>query len=178
MHESSATTSDLNFIIQQGLAVPRSPTCRVLTSALLFQSRIVGLTVIAGMLVQSPHVFAILGLVLWWSALLPRLNPFDAFHNATLGARPGAPRLGPAPAPRRFAQGMAGSFALAITLALTGGTRGAAHVLEALFLAAVAALAVFRFCLGSFIFHLLRGRAEFALRTLPWGRGNEEQGKG
>jgi hypothetical protein len=50
-----------------------------------------------------------------------------------------------------------------------------AHVLEALFIAAVLALAVFRFCLGSFIYHLLRGRAGFALRTLPWGRGAGER---
>lgn len=94
----------------------------------------------------------------------------DALRNATFGARPGAPRLGLAPAPRRFAQGMAGSFALAIALSLANEARGAACVLEALFIAA-AALVVFRFCLGSFVFHLVRGRVDFAMRALPCGRG-------
>ncbi|MCA1612435.1 MAG: hypothetical protein ABR610_06380 [Thermoanaerobaculia bacterium] len=27
------------------------------------------------------------------------------------------------------------------------------------------------FCLGSFVFHLIRGRGKFAKRTLPWARG-------
>ena len=41
---------------------------------------------------------------------------------------------------------------------------------ERLLMAAVAALAFGGFCLGSFLFHLIRGRAAFALRTLPWVR--------
>ena len=178
MLEDSPRRSDLNFINQQGLPVPDPPSCGVMTSVLLFQPRIVGLTVVAATVVQSPLLFAILGLILWWSALLPRLNPFDAFHNATRGRRPGTPRLAPAPAPRRFAQGMAGSFALAIALALASGARTAAYMLEALLAGAVLALVVFHFCLGSFIFHLVRGRAGFAFRTLPWGRGSGEQGRG
>jgi hypothetical protein len=36
--------------------------------------------------------------------------------------------------------------------------------------AAVTLLVVGRFCLGSFVYHLLRGRARFAVRTLPWVR--------
>jgi hypothetical protein len=163
--------SDLNFIIQQGLDAPHPAGCRVLSSALLFQPRVVGPTVLVGTLLQSPAVFTVLGVVLWWSALVPRFNPFDRIYNATFGARPGASHLEPAPAPRRFSQGMAGLFALAIAFSLASGARGPAYVLEALFIAAAAAIAVFRFCLGSFIFHLLRGRVDFAMRTLPWGRG-------
>jgi hypothetical protein len=44
-------------------------------------------------------------------------------------------------------------------------------VLEGLFLVAVAALAFGRFCLGSFVYHVVRGQVRFAIDTLPWGRG-------
>jgi hypothetical protein len=91
--------------------------------------------------------------------------------NRTVGARPWALRLSAAAPPRRFAQGMAGSFALAIGGSLLSGSNLAAYILEALMLAAVAALVFGRFCLGSFIFHLVRGQGEFARNTLPWGRG-------
>lgn len=47
-----------------------------------------------------------------------------------------------------------------------------ASILEALMLGALAALVFGRFCLGSFIFHLVRGQGEFARSTLPWQRGH------
>jgi hypothetical protein len=65
---------------------------------------------------------------------------------------------------------MAGTFALATGVSLLLGWRAAAHVVEAVFAAAVAALVFGGFCLGSFVFHLLRGRAVFARKTLPWVR--------
>jgi hypothetical protein len=46
-----------------------------------------------------------------------------------------------------------------------------AWVIEALLLVALAALIFGTFCLGSFVFHLLTGKSEFAKQTLPWGRG-------
>ena len=120
------------------------------------------------MLFQSPAVFAGLGALLWWSALFPKLNPFSALYNRTIGRRPGAFRLGPAPAPRRGAETMAGAFALTDTLLVHAGFILAAYVVESIFLAAVLALAIAGFCLGSFVYHLLRGHAKFALQTLPW----------
>ncbi len=159
-----------NFILQQGLDDPHLETCPLQYSALLFQPRLAGLIALIGVLLQSPVVFLILAAILWWNALLPRWNPFDALYNRTLGARPGAVPLTPAPGPRRFAQGMAGTFALAIGVSLLLQWRVAAVVLEALLLVAVAALVFGRFCLGSFVFHLLRGRAAFAKNTLPWIR--------
>jgi hypothetical protein len=65
---------------------------------------------------------------------------------------------------------MAGTFALAISTFLLLDWRAAAFIFEGLFLAAVLALAFGGFCLGSFLFHLLRGRIEFAVRTLPLAR--------
>jgi len=161
-----------NFILQQGFEDPPQESCGPRYSALMFQPRVILGLLLIGILTQSPVLFLVLSAVLWWNALFPRWNPFDLLYNTTFGKRPGAIRLGPAPAPRRFAQGMAGTFALAIGVLLLQGWRFAAFVLEGLFLAAVLALAVGGFCLGSFIFHLVRGRTSFALSTLPWARGH------
>lgn len=166
-----ATNADRNFILQQGLEAPELMSCARTSSALLFQPRLVGLILVVGTITQSPAVFAVLAALLWWCALLPRLNPFEFVYNQTLGRRAGAPPLGQAPMPRRFAQGMAATFATACAATMASGFWIAAWVLQALFLLAVAALAFGRFCLGSFIYHLVRGRVAFAMGTLPWRRG-------
>ncbi len=162
--------SERHFILQQGFEEPTPQTGHLQYSALVFQPRLVGLTLLLGILFQSPAVFLILSAVLWWSALLPKWNPLDAVYNLMVGAKPGAVHLSPAPVPRRFAQGMAGSFALVIAVALLLDARAFAYVFEAVFALAVGALAFGRFCLGSFIYHVLTGRGEFARRTLPWTR--------
>lgn len=159
-----------NFILQQGLDDPPAHACSSRFSALQFQPRAVLVIVVIGVLLQAPALFLALSAILWWSALLPRWNPFDALYNVTLGARAGSLRLRPAPPPRRFAQGMAATFTLAIAAFLLLDRFVAAYVMEAVLLAAVIALVFAGFCLGSFIFHLLRGRVEFARRTLPWAR--------
>ena len=159
-----------NFILQQGLEDPGPQDTHPRFEALLFQPRLIGLAVLVGIALQSPAVFLGLGAVLWWNALLPRFNPFDALYNLALGARPGAVRLRPAPPPRRFAQGMAGTFALAVGAMLRLEWFIAAYVLEGFFGAAIVALIFGRFCLGSYIYHLLRGETEFAGKTLPWSR--------
>ncbi len=149
----------------------KSPGRKTLTGGsrlFSFSRGLIGLAVLVGITLQSPAVFLGLWAVLWWSALLPRLNPFDALYNVTLGARPGAIRLRAAPAPRRFAQGMAGTFALAIGAMLRLEWFITATVLEVFLGAAIAALIFGRFCLGSYIYHLLRGETDFAAKTLPW----------
>jgi hypothetical protein len=138
-----------NFILQQGLEDPVPKDTHPRFEALLFQPRLIGLAVLVGIALQSPAVFLGLGAVLWWNALLPRINPFDALYNLRLGSRPGAIRLGPAPAPRRFAQGMAGAFALAIGTMLQLEWFIAAYVLEAFLVVAIVALIFGRLCLGS-----------------------------
>jgi hypothetical protein len=59
---------------------------------------------------------------------------------------------------------------LAIGASLLAGWTTLAWVVEALLLVALGALIFGRFCLGSFIFHLLTGNRAFAVRTLPWAR--------
>jgi hypothetical protein len=159
-----------NFILQQGLSEPVTESCPLQYSALLFQPRIVALWLVVAVIMQSPFWFFALAAVLWWSALAPRLNPFDALYNWTL-ARRGGLTLTAAPAPRRFAQALAGLFSLAIGVSLALGWRTIAFIIEGFFVVAVGALAFGGFCLGSFVFHLVRGRAEFAKRTLPWATG-------
>lgn len=160
-----------NFILQQGLDAPAQESCPVRFSALMFQPRLIGLFVLLAVILQSPAIFLVLSGILWWNVLIPRLNLFDLVHNLTLANRPGAVRLDPAPPPRRFAQGMAGSFALAIGVLLLLQLGTVALVLQVLLLAALAALIFGRFCLGSFLYHLLRGRSDFAIGTLPWKPG-------
>jgi Domain of unknown function (DUF4395) len=159
-----------NFILQQGFEDP-APAARPLQySALVFQPKIVLIGVVAGILFQSQAVFAGLGALLWWSALFPKLNPFRALYNLTLGNRPGAFRLGPSPAPRRAAEMEAGTIALTSALLIHSGVSPAAYVVEAVFLAAGLAVLIGSFCTGTFVYHLLRGHARFAVQTLPWAK--------
>jgi hypothetical protein len=157
-----------NFILQQGFEEPGAAACPLQYSSLMFQPRVVLVWVVTGIVFQSPLVFGFLCAFLWWSALFPKVSPFDALYNATFASRPGTPRLGPAPAPRRFSQAMAGAFALTIALFIYAGFNFAAYVFQAVFMVEVLALAIGGFCLGSFIYHLLAGRARFARQTLPW----------
>ena len=161
----------LNFVRQQGFRDADAPTCTRRYPGLMFQPRVVGLLVLAGLALQHWLFWAVLGAVLCWSALLPRLNPFDAVYNAAVGGRGGRPRLPPAPGPRRFAQAMAGTLRLAAAGALLAGLPAVAWGVEGFLVVAVAALVFGRFCLGSFLFLHLRGEGRFARRTAPWASG-------
>jgi Domain of unknown function (DUF4395) len=163
--------AQVNFIKQQGFEEASARTCDLQYPALMFQPRVVGVLVLSGVLLQASTLFLTLSAVLWWSALMPRLNPFDRLYDSLVAARKGLPALTVAPGPRRFAQGMAATFMLLIGVSLLVGWDALAWVLEALLLVAIGALNFGAFCLGSYVFHVLTGNGEFAKRTLPWGRG-------
>jgi len=163
-------TMKRNFILQLGFEDPAPTVVPLQYSALVFQPKVVLIGVVAGILFQSPAIFAALGALLWWSALLPKLNPLNALYNRTIGSRPGAFRLGPSPAPRRGAEAQAGAMALVSALLIHAGFSLAAYVVGAILLAAALAVVIGSFCLGAFTFHLMRGRWRFALETLPWAR--------
>ncbi|MBD3222449.1 DUF4395 family protein [bacterium] len=172
MTNTPATPSKRNFVLQQGFDDPAAEVCATRYDALQFQPRAVGVVVAVGIVLQSATVFLLLAAVLAWSAARPRRNPFDAVYNVVRGARDDRRRLPPAPPPRRFAQSLAALVAALIALSLLASWREATIALQGFLAAAVLALAAGRFCFGSFVFHLLRGRGEFARRTLPWsGRG-------
>jgi Domain of unknown function (DUF4395) len=170
MPEAGRNAAKRNFILQLGFEDPAPAVVPLQYSALVFQPKVVLIGVVAGILFQSSAIFAALGALLWWSALFPKLNPFNALYNRTIGSRPGAFRLGPSPAPRRGAETEAGAVALISALLIHAGFSLAAYVVEAIFLAAALAVVIVSFCTGSFTYHLLRGRWRFALQTLPWAR--------
>jgi hypothetical protein len=63
---------------------------------------------------------------------------------------------------------MAASFRLLAGLSVLSGWMVAAYILEAFLVIAFAALLFGKFCLGAYVYHLLRGRVAFANSTLPW----------
>jgi uncharacterized protein DUF4395 len=134
----------------------------------MWQPRVIGALVAIGLVWQLAPLFLALSAVLWWNVLFPKLNLFDALYNGLIALPPERPRLTTAPAPRRFAQGIAASFMLGIGISLGMGWTIAAYVLEGFLVAALVSLIFGRFCLGSYIFHLSTGQASFANRTLPW----------
>jgi hypothetical protein len=68
-------------------------------------------------------------------------------------------------------QGMAATLMLATALALWLGWQTTAYVLEVFLVVAFAMLLGGKFCLGAYLYHLLRGRADFAHATCPWSKG-------
>jgi hypothetical protein len=163
-------SSRRQFIRQQGFGDPPAESCARQYSALMFQPRAVALLVLVAILLQSATMFLVLAIVLWWCAVVPRRNPFDALYNRAIAAPRNLPSLTSATAPRRFAQGLGGTFMAGAGLALLAGRPGLAWVLEGVVAVALVALVVGRFCLGSYLYHLLRGDVGFANRTLPWRR--------
>ena len=176
---ANGNTRKRNFILQQGFKDPGPATYPLQYAALLFQPKIVLIWIVAGILFQSPAVFAGVCALLWFSALFPKLNPFSALYNHTVGRRPGAFHLGPAPAPRRGAETEAGAVALITAALIHAGFTFDAYVFEAVFSAALLAVLIASFCTGTFVYHLLTGNGKFALQTLPWAKhqlGSEEKG--
>src|SRR5215510_3222745 len=127
--------SRITFIRMQGVTTPDIND--ELYSALMLQPRGVGIIVALGIVTQSPLVFLVLSAVLLWSALLPTRNPFDAVYTHLVARPRGLAPLDIAPAPRRFAMGMAGTVSLTIGTALVAGAVITAWVLEGLFAVAV-----------------------------------------
>jgi len=167
--------ANLNFIRQQGFKDATPKTCELQFPALIWQPRVLLVLVLFGLLLETGWYYLGLGGILWCSALFPKLNPFDAIYNRLVARRRGTPPLTPAPGPRRFAMGMAGTFALAIGFSMRSGRLETAWTLLGILLLAQAALVFGRFCFGSYVFHLITGQFAFANRTLPWCRGEEAE---
>lgn len=165
-------SSELNFVRQQGFKDLAFGACAYQYPALMWQPRAIAVLLALGVVLQVPWYFLALAIVLWWNALVPRLNPFDALYNHLVAARKRRARLGPAPSPRRFAQGLAGTLMIAIAVSLKVGARVPALAIEGILAAALIALVFGRFCVGSYLFLLLIGQGAFARRTLPWARAD------
>lgn len=161
-------TKERNFIVQQGFSEPPADGCSARYGALQFQPRVVGGLFLLSALFQSPALFFFLSFLLWVGVIAPRRNLFEALYNHWIAPKKGETPIQPAPVPRRFAQGMAATFALFIASSLTMGYFALAYTLEVLMAFALAGLLFYGFCLGSFLYHFFTGRRDFALATLPW----------
>jgi len=159
-----------NFMRQQGFPDEPADACNMRFAGLYFQPRIVFPLVLLGIVLQSPWIFLGLSLALWWNVLLPGFNPFERVYNRMIAGPRGRVPLGPAPGPRRFAQAMAAAFLLGAGLALLAGLNVPAWVFQAFLVVAFSALLFGKFCMGAYVFHLLRGEVGFANSTLPWAR--------
>jgi len=173
-----------NFMRQQGFADEPSALCDMHFAGLYFQPRIVGSLIVVGIVLNvagyllgatapiqySMALFFALSAVLWWNVIAPRLNPFEVFYNRVFAAPKGRAPLVPAPGPRRFAQAIAAAFTLIVGVALLNGWMITAFIFEALLVAAFSMLLFGKFCLGAYIFLLLRGQVSLANSTLPWAR--------
>jgi hypothetical protein len=163
-----------NFMKQQGFSDEPDSVCNMHFSGLYFQPRIVGSLVVIGIILQffvppvAAALYFFLSALLWWNVIAPKLNPFEVFYNRVLAAPKGHSLLEPAPGPRRFAQAMAAAFMLVVGIALLQGWMVTAYVFEAMLVMAFSMLLFGKFCLGAYIYHLLRGHVSFANSTLPW----------
>ena len=159
-----------NFMKQQGFPDEPADACNMRFEGLYFQPRIVFPLILVGILLQSAWLFLALSAILWWNAFLPALNPFEAVYNRYVAPRRGTGPLTPAPMPRRFAQGMAAAFLLGAGAALLAGSPVVSWVFQGFLVVAFSALLFGKFCMGAYIYHLLKGRVAFANSTLPWAR--------
>ena len=163
-----------NFMKQQGFVEEPEDACDMHFQGLYFQPRIVFPAVIVAILLQLQSIPASAGLhfaisaVLCWNTLWPSLNPFERAYNRWVARPQGRLELVPAPGPRRMAQGMAAALNLGAGLALLSGMMPLAWALQAMLVAAFSALLFGRFCLGAYVYHLIKGRVAFANSTLPW----------
>ena len=160
-----------NFMKQQGFGDEPADACDLHFAGLYFQPRFVFAAVLLGILLQSPWIFFAVTAVLSWNVAVPKLNPFEQVYNRLIAGPRGTLALGPAPGPRRFAQGMAAAFTLAAGACLLQGWTVASWVFQAFLVVAFSALLFGKFCLGAWVFHVLRGEVAFANSTLPWARG-------
>jgi Domain of unknown function (DUF4395) len=166
--------SKVDFIRQQGFT---TEGCQEgLYAALMFQPAVIAVVVIAGAVLQSAWLFLALSTVLWWSALVPSHNPFDAFFNRVMADPKRLAVMPAAPPPRRFSQAVAGTVAMSIATMLLAGALHAAWLMEAVFVVASSSVVVRRFCLPAYVFHLLWSRAPATpcpSRSLLGGGGSE-----
>jgi hypothetical protein len=164
------STSVDRFMAQQGFSAEEDSRRQWHFRALQFQPSILAFVVVVGIAFQSAAVFFVLSAILVWNVVFPQWNVFERFYDWAVGRHSGKPRLEPAPAPRRFAQSLAATLMAATGVSLTLGWVLAAYILEVLILIALALLLAGKFCMGSYIFHTLCGRRQFANATCPWSK--------
>ncbi len=102
--------------------------------------------------------------------LVSEFNLFEMIYNATIRLMRNEPYLGPAPKPRRFMQGMAGTLMLLAWFTLSTGLLTLSYIFQAFIAVAFSALLFGKFCVGAYIYHYITGNAQFANATCPWSK--------
>jgi hypothetical protein len=138
----------------QGFACDSDPSVLANARWLRFTPILSTICIIAGTALRSP-------LILWSFALVSVVGAagwhiFDTIFNVLVRRWVHAPPLGPNPAPRRFAMLVAGVWSAA-----AGGLMSAGYVWEGVVTGAALAVAgalvaTTHFCLGSWMYHMLR----------------------
>lgn len=141
-------------LMLQGFACDTDP--RVAESArwLRFTPALCTLCIIAGTALRSPTV-------LWSFAILAAIGAagwsvFDELFNALVRHWVRAERLLPSPAPRRFAMAVAAVWSAGAGWLMTIGLGWAGVAAGSALAVAGATVATTHFCLGSWLYHLLR----------------------
>src|SRR6266513_2045296 len=146
-----ARSAVMNFMKQQGFTQEPPDRAALRFKGLQFQPMVVGSLMLVAILTQSPAIFLLVSALLWLNVLVPAANPFEQVYNRFVARRRGRPPLTPA----------AG-------LTLLQGWRTASYVFQGLLVVAFAALLLGKFCLGAYVYHLLRGNVALANGTCPW----------
>ena len=163
-----ARSAVMNFMKQQGFAPEAPDRAAQRFRGLQFQPTIVGSMMLMAIVTQSAAMFLIFSAILWLNVVAPAANPFENVYNRLVARPRGRPPLTKAPGPRRFAQGMAATFMLAAGLTLLAGWSTLSYVFQGLLAVAFAALLFGKFCLGAYVYHLLKGDLALANGTCPW----------
>ena len=158
------------FMKQQGFNTDHNNSAERHFDLLLFQPLNVGAMIMLAIALQSFVMFLIVGSILWFNTVLPGFNPFERLlDRVTKGSAKHFP-LPPAPAPRRFMQGMAGSLMFMAAISMTYDFTNLSYVFQGFIALAFAMLIFGKFCVGAYIYHVLTGNVKFANQTCPWSQ--------
>ena len=168
---SASGEKKYQFMKQQGFQADRTRATESHFDLLLFQPILVGSAVVVAIVFQSSVLFMVLGGILWFNTIFPGLNPFERFLDLVTGKTEKRIPLPPAPAPRRFMQGMAGTLMLLVAVSMSQGYTYLAYALQGFVAVAFSLLLFGKFCVGAYIYHVLTGNTKFANQTCPWSEG-------
>ena len=125
-----------------------------------FKPAVCAAVAVVAVVTQSLPV-ALLGVLLgYWAAFFPG-HPADVVYRGVLQPLLHAPDLGPDPAPRRFACGMAATLLLIGALGWAAGLATVGQIFVGVTALSLLALVVGGFCTGSFVYWLVVRRRVF-----------------
>jgi hypothetical protein len=163
-------SSKYKFMQQQGFPQEKEEATNSHFNALLFQPIIVGTAILIAIITQSSTIYFVVSFLLWINTIFPKANPFERLYDFTIGKFRGQQKLDPAPPPRRFMQGMAASLTLISGLTILANLTLVSYIAQAFIAVAFSLLLFGKFCMGAYIFHILKGNAKFANQTCPWSK--------